>query len=252
MKYNFESLFKDIHSILLSDSEKQYEKCTNVYTKVKAQYDVIDESFITHCNKYSEYLKYIEDNYDGNINNMAKGIIYLYCWLYDKELHKDKYHNNRINIYKKLLEEYDVIEYASNIPNIFRTYLNENIEENLKNLYDLYYKFDKFRKDKKCSDDNCKCAEECYISYNKYIKDCNKPNNADFCNGLEEFRAQYNNYTSNDFKCKEDYKYLPPAINFDISLILIPIIATLIISSLLFVLYKVIILYIYVNIRYLH
>ncbi|KMZ83405.1 hypothetical protein PVBG_06047 [Plasmodium vivax Brazil I] len=252
--YNFKGLFSEIKSIFDSEFNNFHvdEKYNDVFNTLKAQYNtIIDDSFKSDCNKAIEYLKYLEQYYEGDIN-AAKGSIYLYCWLYDVEFYKSKYNNNRINIYKKLLDEYSQIEFAANVQGIFGNYLNGNIGENLKKLYDLYYKFDKFRKDQYCSGNKCKCAEECYTSYNDYIKECNKSDNVDFCNGLEEFREQYNNYTSNGFKCNEDYKYLPSAINSDISVILIPTIATLIISSILFVLYKVIIIYIYVNITYFH
>ncbi|KMZ77329.1 hypothetical protein PVIIG_05299 [Plasmodium vivax India VII] len=249
--YDFESVSKNINSVLHDDLGEKNDRCLELYTKPIKVYTEIDSSFINHCNKSVKYLKYLEDYYEGNIN-AAKAIIYVYCWLYDNELHKEKYNNSRLNIYKKLLQEYADIVHDSNIPTIFLTYLKEHIDENLKNLYDLYYKFDKFKNKKECKGSNCKCAEECYDSYNSYIKGCNKSDNVNFCNGLEKFRAQYNNYMSDGSKCNGNYKYLPPAISFGISVILIPLIATLIISSLLFVLYKVIILYTNVNITYFH
>ncbi|KMZ96473.1 hypothetical protein PVNG_06193 [Plasmodium vivax North Korean] len=249
--YDFESVSKNINSVLHDDLGEKNDRCLELYTELIKVYTEIDSSFINHCNKSVKYLKYLEDYYEGNIN-AAKAIIYVYCWLYDNELHKEKYNNSRLNIYKKLLKEYPVIDSMSNIPTIFQTYLKNSIDENLKNLYELYYKFDKFINEKECKGSNCKCAEECYDSYNSYIKGCNKSDNVNFCNGLEKFRAQYNNYMSDGSKCNGNYKYLPPAISFGISVILIPLIATLIISSLLFVLYKVIILYTNVNITYFH
>ncbi|SCA60315.1 Plasmodium vivax Vir protein, putative [Plasmodium vivax] len=235
--YNFESVFKDFDSIFNTKFQSPKKKCSEIYTKLKEQYRELEDSFESYCNKAIAYLDYLEEEYRGDIN-AAKASIYLYCWLYDEELHKQKYNNNKINIYKMLLQEYKEIDRMSNIPHIFGNYLKNNIDENLKDLYHLYYKFDKFKNKKECESNYCKCAEECYDSYITYINNCNNPNNADFCNGLEEFRAQYNNYMSKNFTCDGDYKYLPSTKNFDISLILIPTIATLIITSMLFVLYK--------------
>ncbi|KMZ76781.1 hypothetical protein PVIIG_05893 [Plasmodium vivax India VII] len=206
-----------MNSIFHADFENPRKECTNIYTKLKEEYTEIDNSFESNCNKAIAYLKYLEEAYEGEINT-AKGSIYLYCWLCDVEFYKSNYNKNRLDIYKKLLEKYDLIENSSNIPNIFGNYLKDNIDDNLKNLYDLYYKFDKFRNNKNCTGNNCNCAKECYNSYNTYIKGCNNPDNAHFCNGLEEFRAQYNNYTSNGFKCNVEYKYLPSTKNFDIYL----------------------------------
>ncbi|KMZ76858.1 hypothetical protein PVIIG_06046 [Plasmodium vivax India VII] len=249
--YNFKSVFKEIYSIFHTKFENPNEKCTEIFTRLQGQYKEIDGSFKSYCNKAIAYLEYLEKAYEGDINT-AKGSIYLYCWLHEVQFNNSKYNNKGLDIYRQLLKEYEEIDRTSNIPHIFGNYLKNNIDENLKDLYHLYYKFDKFKNKKECESNYCKCAEECYDSYITYINNCNNPNNADFCNGLEEFRAQYNNYMSKNFTCDGDYKYLPSTKNFDISLILIPTIATLIITSMLFVLYKVIILYTNANITYFH
>ncbi|KMZ82955.1 hypothetical protein PVIIG_05250 [Plasmodium vivax India VII] len=198
--------------------------------RMNRQYSEIDDSFESNCNKAIAYLKYLEEQYQGEIDT-AKGIIYVYCWLYDVEFNKAQYNKNGINIYKKFLNEYTLIESMSNIPGIFQTYLKGNIDENLKNLYDLYYKFDKFKNKVKCENSYCKCAEECSNIYKKYKQEkCGNDDNTDFCKELHNFERHYNDYLKAHNTCDG---------NSYIRVILFPILITSIISFIVFFLFKV-------------
>ncbi|CAI7724102.1 hypothetical protein, conserved [Plasmodium vivax] len=234
--YKFKTVFSGIRSIYEDDFENDLDEYEQQCNKVIQGNSIIENTFGTNCKKCMKYLDYLERQFYTQNQETAQVMLYLYCWLYDKELYNENYSKKELEIYKDLIVKHD--EVSSNLPQIFRENVDEKHIDKLKELYDLYYKFDKFKHNINCSGDYCSCAKECYISYNNYTKDCNKSDNVDFCNGLEEFRAQYNNYMSNSSKCNGEYKYLPPAIKFDISVILIPIIATLIISSILLFLYK--------------
>ncbi|KMZ88508.1 hypothetical protein PVBG_05994 [Plasmodium vivax Brazil I] len=239
--YNFESLYSRIISIFHTNFNNiQVDpKYNEVFRTLKDQYSEIDDSFESNCNKAIAYLKYLEDAYHGEINT-AKGSLYVYCWLCDVEFNKPQYNNNGVNIYKKLLQKYEAIEFSSNIPYIFRTYLNENIDENLKNLYDLYYKFDKFINQQNCGDSYCKCAEECAGFYNKYMSEqCGIFYKNNFCNELQNFAKMYNAFFTENNKCDgKEMKLLLTADSY-IKVILTPILIIAIVSFIIFFLFKV-------------
>ncbi|CAG9482232.1 unnamed protein product [Plasmodium vivax] len=210
--YKFKTVFSDIKSIYAEDFDKDFKEYEAKCKRINPENTEIGENFVTICKKCMKYLDYLEEKFYGYNQKTAQAMLYLYSWLYDNELYKENYSKKELNIYKDLIDKYN--DGSSNLPQIFIEKIDVYLIDKLKEVYDLYYKFDKFKKEKECKTSHCKCAEECYISYNTYIQNCNNPDNADFCNGLEEFRAQYNNYMSNNYKCIGDYKYLPPAINF--------------------------------------
>ncbi|KMZ99021.1 hypothetical protein PVNG_03860 [Plasmodium vivax North Korean] len=239
--YHFEGLFSKNKSIFDSrfnnlNGNGKYDK---VCITLKGEYAEQEASFQENCKKSMDYLKYLDENYDGNID-AAKGSIYLYCWLYDEELHKQNYNNNGINIYKKFLEGYQEIDFESNIPFIFGNHLKNNIDENLKNIYDLYYKFDKFINQQNCGDSYCKCAEECAGFYNKYMSEqCGIFYKNNFCNELQNFAKMYNAFFTKNNKCDgKEMKLLLTADSY-IKVILTPILIIAIVSFIIFFLFKV-------------
>ncbi|SBT01979.1 PIR Superfamily Protein [Plasmodium ovale curtisi] len=90
-------------------------------------------------------------------------------------------------------------------------YLDENICENhieeikhdiyvnLKELYELYEKFNKLKNGPtSCTKDNCTCVNECANLYLSYEGKYNGDYYQYFCNELENFRGLYNDQMKNE------------------------------------------------------
>ncbi|SCA59844.1 hypothetical protein, conserved [Plasmodium vivax] len=185
--YDYKSLFLDNHK----QPKQGYERICQDITQT---YKISSDTFNLNCKKSLNYLDDLEENNYTNVEK-AQGTLYLYLWLHDKELKNVDYSGNHIDIYKKLLNLcFDIMIY-----NLVTTYQSKVTEKNfeiLKNLYDLYYKFDQIEHDKECANTKCDCAKKCVDLYKKYIQDCHNKYNSHFCNGLEIFRNEFNGYIS--------------------------------------------------------
>ncbi|KMZ91128.1 hypothetical protein PVMG_00002 [Plasmodium vivax Mauritania I] len=234
--YNYESLFTKRQGA----NESEYgTHCSNIKSGYKPE-----NTFDTHCKKSMTYLDKLDeldelDNGHSRDNKVIQGCIYLFFWLYEIELHKSIFNKNIVDIYKKLLNEYDQYNYRSNIKNICSEYIKDELSGNLKNLYYLYYKFYKLKTDNECKSRKCICAGNCVTLYMEYINSCDKDINGISCAKLEKFRSQYSQYMKDDVNCGKEYTDLPSAIMFDRKAFLISILVILVISFTLFGLYKV-------------
>ncbi|KMZ76867.1 hypothetical protein PVIIG_05858 [Plasmodium vivax India VII] len=188
-----------------------------------------------------EYLDNLED-LDVHYSSKPKiiqGCIYLYFWIYEKELQKSIYNKNNHDIYKKLLEQYNAYNTGSNINQICDAHVKDELNGKLKNLYYLYYKFYKLKSDNEFTSTNCNCTDNCVKLYMDSINSCNNDSSGKFCEKLEIFRSQYNEFMKKYDTCDKKYTYLPSAIMFDRKAFLISVLVILVISFTLFGLYKV-------------
>ncbi|KMZ96365.1 hypothetical protein PVNG_06325 [Plasmodium vivax North Korean] len=187
------------------------------------------------------YLEKLDDldQDDSSRYKVIEGCIYLYFWIYEKELHKSTYNNYDFDIYKKLLKEYDTYNRLSNINSICSKTINDVLNGKLKNLYYLYYKFYKLKKENEGTTIDCKSAQNCAKLYMECIDSCDNDINGLSCAKLEKFRTEYNKYMKQYVSCEEKYTYLPSAIKFDRKTFLISVLVILTIICTLFGLYKV-------------
>ncbi|KMZ76918.1 hypothetical protein PVIIG_05804 [Plasmodium vivax India VII] len=194
-------------------------------------------TFKLNCNKSLNYLHDLEEN-GYTVIKQAQGTLYLYHWLYDKELKNLEYEGKHIEIYEKLLDLcFEDLNY--NIRTIYHSKVTKDNFEILKNLYNLYYNFDKIEHDNECENTKYECAKKCFDLYKEYIDDCPKKFTADFCNKLEIFRNEFNGYISSEPQCKDKGLYIPSNIFASKSVILlIPIVSLLVLSTFFFILYK--------------
>ncbi|KMZ88635.1 hypothetical protein PVBG_06124 [Plasmodium vivax Brazil I] len=187
--------------------------------------------------KYLDKLEEL-DNKDPNADRLIQGCLYLYFWIFEEELHKSTYSNYNLDIYKKLLEQYEKYNTFSNI-NQRCKYIKDELNGKLKNLYYLYYKFYKIITENECTIIDCKCAENCAKLYMESIDSCDNDNSGEFCEKLEKFRSLYNVYMKKYDTCDKKYTDLPSAIKFDRKVFLISVLVILVISFTVFGLYKV-------------
>ncbi|KMZ86089.1 hypothetical protein PVBG_05488 [Plasmodium vivax Brazil I] len=238
--YNFTRLFYNTKSIFHDFSTYHDQKYEQGCDQFISQNSVVGNSFKSQCIKCMTYIKYLEHaNFyspSGSLLNVAQSLLYLYFWIDDNELSTTNYNKINIDIYQKLLESFDTLEYT-NMQSTYNLYIKDNIIEKLKLIYNLYYKFDKIKHYEKCKNTNCKCVEDCVNLYTKVMDDCNNDVNADYCNELEKFRQIYHAQMKNYNTCDVKYKYLPSPIKSNIAVISVSVVITLI--TLILFLYKV-------------
>ncbi|CAI7723137.1 hypothetical protein PVPAM_140005600 [Plasmodium vivax] len=205
--YNLSSRSYDYRSLFLDNHKQPKQGHEEICEFMKQTYSIKNNNFILNCYKSLNYLDDLEEKEHSYVRK-AHGTLYLYLWLYDKELKNVIYTGEHIELYKKMLEL--CFEYISyNIGTIYQSNVRADNFEILKNLYDLYYKFDKIKYDNDCENTKYKCAINCFDLYKEYIEDCNKKFNDDFCNELENFRNQFNRYISSEPECKDKDLYIP-------------------------------------------
>ncbi|CAI7719849.1 PIR protein [Plasmodium vivax] len=228
--YDYKSLFLDNHTKIKREHEEICENIMNAY-------HIRNNTFILNCRKSLHYLEDLEENDHTDIKQ-AQGTLYLYIWLYDKELKKVNNAGKHINIYIKLLDLcFDNISY--NIGTTYKMKVNTYNFEILENLYNLYYKFDKIEYDNECRQTKYECAKECVKLYKECIEICNQKYNVDYCNELENFRNEFNKYISSENQCKDKDLYIPSNKFASKSVILlISLVTVLTLSTFFFILYK--------------
>ncbi|KMZ82424.1 hypothetical protein PVIIG_06054 [Plasmodium vivax India VII] len=234
--YKFKTVFTDIESIYEGRFENGLEMYQEKCKTFIADNSIIEDDFNTNCKKCMNYLDYIDKkNYRQN-EKTAQAMLYLYCWLYDNELYKEKY-SNKLNIYMNFINKYD--DQFSNLPQIFSDHVKKNFNDNLKKVYDLYYKFDKFKYSKDNSN-RCEIAKECVNSYTSYNNNCSAVDNSDFCAGVKEFEEYFVSYMKDNNCCPGIIKYSIFFKSRIILAIMITIIITLITTFIIFFRYRVI------------
>ncbi|KMZ96400.1 hypothetical protein PVNG_05862 [Plasmodium vivax North Korean] len=198
-----------------------------------------------------KYLKHLDDyNKQDNQDYQEQGIIYLYLWLHYNELQNNINNVNTLDIIDKLMNSYDKLSYASsNIQNVYNNGIKKILNDKLSDLYYLYYKFNKFQKNETCTDTKCTCAKECVDTYIRTINKRDTDSNEYLSNELENFREQYHKNKAFVEECPGVELYLPSCKKYSTSvIILISFITISVLSSLLFILYKVITIFIYLPI----
>ncbi|KMZ91860.1 hypothetical protein PVMG_00733 [Plasmodium vivax Mauritania I] len=140
-------------------------------------------------------------------NDEVHGYLYLYYWLYHAVLIKN---------------------------------ITNDVFLNIQTLAVLYENLKKFKNKEFCNNDKCKCSHNIVNLYTKYIDDCRKGVNTEFCNELDNFRNMYNKHMEKPNECDEVQKILPSARITDNTLIIItPFVIAFVLSCGLFISYKV-------------
>ncbi|KMZ88658.1 hypothetical protein PVBG_06020 [Plasmodium vivax Brazil I] len=239
---HFFNIYKPILDNPQPKNPENYEEKCKTHVSI---YSGTTDFFKSDCIKCMKYLKYLDD-YD-DLGYQKQGIVYLYLWLqyYEKKNNIDNV--KTLDSINTLMESYEKI--STNVPNIQNIYNNDiknKLNDKLNDLYYLYYKFNKFKKNESCTDTKCTCAKECVDTYIMSIKKCDSDGNEYLCNELEKFREQYNTYMSSVEACPGVQSYLPSCKKYSTSvIILFSFITISVLSSLLFILYKVITIFIY-------
>ncbi|GAW82731.1 variable surface protein [Plasmodium gonderi] len=265
-KYNHYILVRlfDNYKIIIKEDFKDYKKCEEenpCKNDDPCEYKELcendeDSERVQSCEHYiKEYVKnfnfdlsstcrtvthYLQNQKSTNEINTYVGCMYLYYWLYNDLLHKNKNSVYIKNLYDAFINAFNR-NTVTPICSDFNMHLTQEVLENLKDIYEINTKLYNFINGRgECSGDRkCKCGEECANTYMRHQKNCQSNQYPDFCNALKNIRQQYNEEMEKE-KCNNiEYQILPifQAKNIRVSP-LIPIVIILVISIFLFNIYK--------------
>ncbi|SBT33122.1 PIR Superfamily Protein [Plasmodium ovale wallikeri] len=186
------------------------------------------------CPVVIRYLTKLKEN--THEYNTKEGCNYLYYWLYEKA-HKNNADDLTFTLYKSLLSNFG--DYQSEICTFNVDKITGDIFQKLKDLYNLYDHFDKFQKKETCNSSTCNCAQECVDIYNKLEDSCSNDSYSSFCIELDKFGHKYNEHMKDNDTCEHTLKSVRSFRKNNLQVILLPPISIiLVISFILFILYK--------------
>ncbi|KMZ87221.1 hypothetical protein PVBG_04006 [Plasmodium vivax Brazil I] len=173
-------------------------------------------------------------------NDEVHGYLYLYYWLYHAVLSKDKSTYNTFTLFETFSKAYKQHKKDAQINLDYVKNITNDVFLNIQTLAVLYENLKKFKNNEFCNNDKCKCSHNIVNLYTKYIDDCRKGVNTEFCNELDNFRNMYNKHMEKPNECDEVQKILPSARITDNTLIIItPFVIAFVLSCGLFISYKV-------------
>ncbi|CAI7722535.1 PIR protein [Plasmodium vivax] len=173
---------------------------------------------IEPCVKFVQFLTLLSEKHS---DDKVHGCIYLYYWLYHDVLSKNESTYNTITLFETFAKAYMqhkndaqiYLDYVKNITN--------DVFINIQKLAVLYDNLENFKNNMSCDSNKCNCAHNIVDLYTKYIDDCRKGVNTEFCNELDNFRNMYNKHMEKPNECDEVQKILPSARITDNTLIII-------------------------------
>ncbi|KNA01528.1 hypothetical protein PVNG_05549 [Plasmodium vivax North Korean] len=201
--------------------------------------------FKSDCIKCMKFLKNLDDC--PELDYQEQGIIYLYLWLQYYESRNKINNDNTLENMKKLMDSFVTLHNNNtNIDNTYNIHMKGILNDKLNDLFSLYEKFNYLQINQECTKNKCKCAQECVDTYKKSLEKCDTYSNIYLCRELENFRIKYEKHKPSATDCPELDSYLSSYKDYSAYvIILISFITISVLSSLLFILYKVITIFIY-------
>ncbi|KMZ96133.1 hypothetical protein PVNG_06029 [Plasmodium vivax North Korean] len=176
------------------------QNCEAFKNSKLSTHDGKEKDFINKCTKIVNY----NDKVAVEESSKTAYFEYINYWLYDRL--------NDVNQFshKELLDDfYNKIEKFSNCKT-YKKYINEEIYNELNELYKLHEHLFKYKKGlTESSSDYCVHAKEGAELYESRASKC-KWNSYDYCSSLKQFRDEYEKYRSTDTKCSDHMQYLTP------------------------------------------
>ncbi|KMZ88725.1 hypothetical protein PVBG_05671 [Plasmodium vivax Brazil I] len=241
---NFSHFFDKYKHILDNPQPKNPENYDEICNTEFSIYSRTTDSFKNYCIKFMKYLRHLDECSDENYQK--GGIIYLYLLLQYYEIHNKIKNGNTLEIMKKMVNSLEKIHNDVNIATIYNNNMERILNDKLNDLFYLYEKIDNFHMEQEIQNNKCIYAKECVEMYKSSINKCNTNSNKYLCSELENFRNKFNNNNPFAKDCPKLDSYLPSYKNYSTSvIILISFITISVLSSLLFILFKVITIFIY-------
>ncbi|KMZ98412.1 hypothetical protein PVNG_04356 [Plasmodium vivax North Korean] len=189
--YTYVNKFPEFETIIPNDSLKptgsEKTNCTSFNDDDLKKYIGENDFFSEKCSRIAEHHDKIIIKAKTSQIALCK---YINYWIYDKLQSVDNFSHE--DILNSFYIKFPKLKFGGmcNIP-----IKNKNIYYELKELYDLYDNFIKFKKEStKAVDGSCEKAENVFQLYEKCAGKCKWNYNNYFCWELMKFRAEYEQY----------------------------------------------------------
>ncbi|SBS95263.1 PIR Superfamily Protein [Plasmodium ovale curtisi] len=184
--------------------------------------------FLTHLKEETKDTTY-RDN----------GCKYLYYWLYTHMKKDQETIKNTLKLYEEL---YRIYNQKHDLLNTFDNYIkemNEHTSEKLVKLTDMYNILDNFYEGEKPPKPKVDCISGVAALYTKYLDECIKGYDDDFCDELKNFRKKHNFIIQKVLLCEGEQYLLPPVVRVNrVDMTIIPYTLISVTSFILPILYK--------------
>ncbi|EDL42839.1 variable surface protein Vir2/15-like [Plasmodium vivax] len=226
---NFEEATKE-------DNDSFKGHCRIQITNDLTRFTHNSDNLIEPCVKFVQFLTRLSEKPS---KDKVHGCIYLYYWLYHAVMSKDKSTYNTFTLFETFSKAYKQHKKDAQIYLDYVKNITKDAFLNIQTLAVLYENLENFKKHKSCGNNKCNCAHNIVELYMKYIDDCRRGVNTEFCNELDNFRNIYNEHMEKPNECDKVQKILPSARITDNTLIIItPFVIAFVLSFILFILYK--------------
>ncbi|SBT02565.1 PIR Superfamily Protein [Plasmodium ovale curtisi] len=190
-------------------------------------------TFYNISNSYKKYKEMLEcyknddqliytfncDNFTNQYIKDVKGDVFKFCYA---EFHQKYNYEESVNALDKYINQ-----------------INIHTSDKLVKLTDLYDILENFDSEYRLNGKKETCTGDCFDLYIKYVGECRKGYDNDFCNELKNFIAKYNFFIQDILLLKGEKYLLLPVDYFDVvGIIIIPFVLIIGTSLILPLLYK--------------
>ncbi|KMZ81711.1 hypothetical protein PVIIG_05543 [Plasmodium vivax India VII] len=235
-KYNFVNLCGQRKNEINNYPKETTDINDPLCNRIKEQY----ETCIDFKNKYTcQQVMYIFNSISSSPTSEFNDdrCKYLYYWIYQELLQKNKNYDVALKVYRSILGKY-FENYDEDDNHLRKNYIHEDKDMILKNSAKLIELYDTMNNDGNTFD--CDCAKKCSDLYKEFVGECYNDYDYAFCSELQSFKYKYDEKMKSIETCNGAEKILPCAIKHDVHvIIIIPMIILTILAFLVFVLYKV-------------
>ncbi|SBT01806.1 PIR protein [Plasmodium ovale] len=232
--YSYVSLFHDYDNEFTTTTSKDGDtESYKGYCEIIKRSHFSSNNFDNYCYKVAKYLEYIKDKNDGNG--------YEHCIHLNYLLNSKIEYNTFLSYEKrKLFEAYKDLSENLKICSNNIELISENVLEKISDLYNFYDIFHNMIKSIDSPGENfCTHAEKSSESYKNIKKHCQTSSGYGFCEELKKIREKYYLTMKYENRCSTAPIALEPEdIEDSKGTILIPFAVILVITSVLFILYK--------------
>ncbi|SCO65754.1 VIR protein [Plasmodium vivax] len=230
-------LYNDLYTNDSGQTEDFSEEyCSDINTELKRSGFNGCKNVESVCKIIVKYMFKLKGK-DHNI--ITEGCKYLYYFIYDKLKECNCNNSNEYSLFQSLLKiscsevEWDGCnDYINNI--MYKDLFHKH--NNLIYLYEIFKELKDV--EDSTSSDNCNKAMKCVKEYDQYIAPCFGGVSSNYCHELKKFKGEYEQIIKN-VMCDNVPKILKPVEGISIvSIILFHIITMLIVSVILYFVYK--------------
>ncbi|SBS95075.1 PIR protein [Plasmodium ovale] len=234
--YSFVSSVSQYETIFENDNKDGNhfinEMCTSYCRR-----DLNDEKYSNDCANSVQYLTKLSEKFS---HYRARYCVHLYFWLYKYILAMNESPISTLKMYQTIENVYKENNLESEACENYTQYINKDTFDRIDILIKLHNNFDKFESSsEKTQDKGCVHAYTCYKLYESHAKEFYKDGFNELSEELENFKERYDSSIKYVNTCGEEVpKTLPSIRGKNTVAIAVPFVVVLLISLVLFILYK--------------